>query len=92
MQENYAPTSLVACIAGLGQVALKKGDLELAGLLWGAVLAHAEHLLGFEGKRWVVDVRTETRPEFLAALERGRELELRDAAVIALVQTGPDAS
>ena len=41
-------------------------------------------MLGPRAQRWRDELRAETRPEFLAAVVRGRELELWDAAALAL--------
>jgi predicted ATPase/class 3 adenylate cyclase len=73
-------------IAGLARVAHARGELEQAGMLWGAVNAEAAALPRWPAERGrrggeLVD---ESRPEFLAACERGRELDLWDAAAIAL--------
>jgi hypothetical protein len=59
-------------------------NFELAGLLWGAVLAHGEGRLGTYAVQWGDELRKETRPTFLAAVARGRELELWEAAAVAL--------
>jgi predicted ATPase len=71
-------------VAGLARVALARGDLERAGLLWGAVSGQGERRLGIYARRWGDDLRKETRTAFLAAFARGRELELWEAAAVAL--------
>ena len=71
-------------MAGLAQVALAREDLDRAGVLWGAVSAHDERMWGVHAIRGAEEMREETRPEFLAAFDRGRELELWDAVAIAL--------
>jgi tetratricopeptide (TPR) repeat protein len=73
-------------IAGLARVALARGELEHAGLLWGAVNAEAAALPRWpaERERRGGELVDESRPEFLAACERGHELDLWDAAAIAL--------
>lgn len=83
-QENRLWT--VYTLAGLAQAALARADLERAGLLWGTADAEASRLPSWEGER---DRRAgaltqEERPEFLAGVERGRELDLWDVAAIAL--------
>ena len=83
-REHAAPTSITT-IAGLAQVALERNDLERAGLLWGAVLEHGAHRLGMPAAQWREQLRKETRPPFLAAVARGRELELWAAAAVALL-------
>ncbi len=73
-------------LAGLAQLALVRDDLERAGLLWGAADAEGERL-----PRWP-DERTrragalvdEEREQFAHARDRGRALDLWDAAAIAL--------
>jgi hypothetical protein len=69
---------------GLARVALAKGDLETSGLLWGAVPAQGEHGAGTTSIRWREELRRESRPAFLAAVARGRKLDLWDSAKIAL--------
>jgi len=83
-QENRLWTGYT--LAGLAQVALAREDLELAGLLWGAVDAEAAHLPSWEGERAKRGgaLVHEDRPEFAAALTRGRELDLWDATAIGL--------
>jgi ATP/maltotriose-dependent transcriptional regulator MalT len=83
-QENRLWT--LYTLAGLAQVALARGDLERAGLLWGAAEKEAESL-----PRWA-DERArrggalveESRGSFADARERGRALDLWDAAALAL--------
>lgn len=77
-------------LAGLGQLALARGDLERAGLLWGAADAEGERLPRWPDER---DRRAgalvgEERGSFVRARERGRGLDLWDAAAVAL---GEDA-
>ena len=75
-------------LAGLGQVALARGDLERAGLLWGAAEKEGESL-----PRWPAErarrggaLLEEGREPFVDAQARGRELDLWDAAEIALAE------
>ena len=77
-------------IAGLAQVAHARGELERAGVLWGAAEREAERLPRWPGERArrggsLVD---ETHPRFAVAFEGGRELELWDAVAIALGEEG----
>jgi predicted ATPase len=81
--EHAGPTTL-GTVAGLAQIAHARGDLGRAGLLWGAVSVHDERKWGFHAMRAAQAMQDEARPEFLAAFGRGRELDLRDAAAIAL--------
>jgi predicted ATPase/class 3 adenylate cyclase len=82
-QEHAVPTGL-GTVAGLARIALERGDLDRAGILWGAVSVHDQRQLGMHAIRWAEEMRNETRPVFQAAFERGKELELWDAAAIAL--------
>jgi predicted ATPase/class 3 adenylate cyclase len=73
-------------LAGLAQVALARGDLEEAGLLWGAAEKEGEAL-----PRWAAErerrggaLVEERRAPFGAARERGHTLDLWDAVEIAL--------
>lgn len=73
-------------VTGLAQLALARGDLERAGLLWGAADAEGERLPRWPDER---DRRSgalvdEERESFVRARERGRGLELWTAAAIAL--------
>ena len=81
-------------LGGLAQVLLARGELERAGMLWGATEAEGERVPGWEvrGRRWGGDLVDEDRPEFLAAVARGRELDLWDAVAIALEQEPVGAS
>jgi predicted ATPase/class 3 adenylate cyclase len=86
--EHAVPTTL-GTVAGLAQVALARGDVERAGVLWGAVSAHDERMWGVHAIRGAEDMQKERRPAFLDALDRGRELELWDAVAIALGELEP---
>jgi hypothetical protein len=73
-------------LAGLAQAALGRGDLERAGLLWGAAQKEAESV-----PRWTEErarrggaLLEEDGEPFTSAVERGRELDLWDAAALAL--------
>ncbi|HEU5245063.1 MAG TPA: hypothetical protein VFU33_11735 [Gaiellaceae bacterium] len=72
-------------LAGLAQVALARGELERAGLLWGAAEKEAESLprWSHERARRIGALVDEDREPVLAARERGRELDLWEAAEIA---------
>ena len=75
----------------LARAALERGELERAGTLWGAVeaeTARAPHQ-GWEtgGRaRYAGPLLDESREEFVTARERAQELELWDAAAIALAE------
>ena len=85
-QAEYAVPTALGTVAGLAQVALARGKFERAGVLWGAVLRHDERMWGVHATRGAEEMRTEKRPEFLAAFERGLELELWDAVAVALAE------
>lgn len=88
-QAEHAIPTAIGTVAGLAQVAHARGDLDRAGVLWGAVAAHDERQWGVHAIRGADEMRKETRPVFLAALERGRKLELWDAVAIALGELEP---
>ena len=73
-------------LAGLGQVALARGDLGRAGVLCGAVENEATRVPRWESERArrAGSLLAESRPAFSSARERGRQLDLWDAAAIAL--------
>jgi predicted ATPase/class 3 adenylate cyclase len=83
-QENRLWT--LYTLAGLAQVALARGDLERAGLLWGAAEKEAESLPRWpdERARRIGALVDEDREPVVAARDRGRTLDLWDAAAIAL--------
>jgi predicted ATPase/class 3 adenylate cyclase len=73
-------------IAGLAQVALGRGDLERAGVLWGAAEAEGGRLPRWPNERTrrggaLLD---QDDPDFTAAYETGRLLDIWDAAAAAL--------
>ena len=78
-------------IVGLAAVALERGDLERAGVLWGAVATDARGM-GPLTARWAGELRLReaTQPAILDAVERGRGLQLADVAAIAL--GGPEVA
>jgi hypothetical protein len=79
-------------LAGLAQVALGRGDLERAGLLWGAAEKEGENLPRWpdERARRGGALVEEDRQPVVAARERGRALDLWDAAEIALAAAMED--
>ena len=81
----------VHTLSGLAQVALARGELRRAGILWGAAEAEAHRHpgLGFPARPGSNIARggalaEENRPEFVGAVAAGTQLELWDAAAIAL--------
>jgi tetratricopeptide (TPR) repeat protein len=73
-------------IAGLAQVALARGDLERAGLLWGAAEGEGRRV-----PRWLHErvkrgggLVEQTTATFATARENGRKLDIWDAATVAL--------
>ena len=81
-------------LAGLAQVALARGELERAGLLWGAAEAEAESLPRWaeERSRRAGALLEEDREPFAEARDRGRVLNLWDAAAVALGDEPPGSS
>jgi predicted ATPase len=77
-------------LAGLAQVALARGNLEQAGLLWGAAEKEAESLPRWpdEHARRIGALAEEERESVVAARERGRGLDLWEAVEIALGDAG----
>jgi hypothetical protein len=73
-------------LAGLAQVALARGDLERAGLLWGAAEKEGETFPPWPDERAhrLGALVEEEREPVLAARERGRALDLWDAVELAL--------
>jgi predicted ATPase/class 3 adenylate cyclase len=73
-------------IAGLAQVALARGDLERAGILWGAAEAEGGRLPRWpnERARRGGALLDEKDPDFAAAYETGGLLDIWDAAEVAL--------
>ncbi len=90
LEYEHSATTVVATLTGLARVALRRGDLERAGLLWGAVLRHGETLLGPRFRERAAELDEEDDPTFGSAVARGRELDLRDAVELATTsQTVP---
>jgi predicted ATPase/class 3 adenylate cyclase len=77
-------------LAGLAQVALARGDLERAGLLWGAAETEGERLPRWNDERGRRGgaLLENARETFADARGRGRELDLWDAARIAFRDAG----
>jgi predicted ATPase/class 3 adenylate cyclase len=73
-------------LAGLAQVALARGELAQAGLLWGAADREAERLPRWpdERARRGGPLVAEERSDFTTAYAAGRALDLWDAVAIAL--------
>jgi len=78
-------------LAGLAQVALARGNLEEAGVLWGAVEAEGQRLPRWPDERALRAgaLLEERREQFLAAQRTGGELDLWDAAAHALGEDAP---
>jgi predicted ATPase/class 3 adenylate cyclase len=89
LEEEHAAPTAITNVAGLARIALARDDLELAGVLWGAVSRQGEEKFGIQMRRWADALREERRPAFLAAVARGRELDLWDAAALALGEEKP---
>jgi len=81
----------VHTLSGFAQLALVRGDLRRAGILWGAAEAEAARYLGLgfpargvSGPGRGGALPDETRPEFLAAVGAGEQLDVWEAVAIAL--------
>lgn len=75
-------------MGALARAALARGEIERAGLVWGAIQAETLRVpygtwLAQQSER-AGELLGESAPEFLAAVEQGRQLDLWDAAAIAL--------
>jgi predicted ATPase/class 3 adenylate cyclase len=88
-QENRLWT--VYTLAGLAQAAHARDELDRAGLLWGAAEREARQYPSWDGERARRGevLLEEQRPAFGAAYARGLELDLWDAAAIALGEAEP---
>ena len=76
----------VNALGTVGQVALARGEVDRAGLLWGAMSAEGERSPSWHVRRdsWAGVLLSEDRPEFAMAAAQGRELDLWDAVAIAI--------
>jgi predicted ATPase len=83
-QENrlWAASALIR----LASVALARRELEQAGLFWGAAEAHVDRARQSARHETLMN---EDDPEFLAARERGKQLDLWDAVAVALGELEP---
>jgi predicted ATPase/class 3 adenylate cyclase len=79
----------VNALGTVGQVALARGEVERAGLLWGAMSAEGERSPSWYVRRdsWAGALLSEDRPEFTMAAAQGRELDLWDAVAIAMEES-----
>ena len=80
-------------LTALARVALERGDLRRAGLLWGAVEAEHEQA---PNRRWqrrraerAGPLLVAAHPEFVSGMREGRQLEFWDAVAIALGELEP---
>ena len=80
-------------LTALARIALARGDRRSAGLLWGAVDAELERMPGVARRSWLASragsLPNEADPNFLAALDEGRGIDLWDAVAIALGENEP---
>ena len=76
----------VNALGTVGQVALARGEVGHAGLLWGAMSAEGERSPSWHirSDSWAGALPGEDRPEFAVAAARGRELDLWDVVAIAI--------
>jgi predicted ATPase/DNA-binding SARP family transcriptional activator len=96
VEEEYG-LSAVYALVGLARVALARAEFERAGLLWGAVSQPTERFWKGSAIRaaipWRADLNKEAEPGFLEAAAQGRELDVWEAAAIALGdETAPSAT
>jgi ATP/maltotriose-dependent transcriptional regulator MalT len=93
MRTNENRLGVFLPLTAIARVALARGDVERAGTLWGALEAeHARtrHRI-WEQRRpqRAGPLLSEGDPRFVAAVERGRELDLWDAVAMALDELEP---
>jgi tetratricopeptide (TPR) repeat protein len=81
----------VTVLGAVGQVALARGDLARAGMLWGAMSAEGERQPLWDARqaRWAGALTHESRHEFVEAARRARSLDLWEAVAIALDECEP---
>jgi predicted ATPase/class 3 adenylate cyclase len=84
--QDESGVSMLVCVAGLARVAHAWGKLERAGTLWGACTAEGERMPGWHERKVILaaELLDETADGFVAAVERGRALDFREALAIAL--------
>lgn len=72
-------------ISRLAQAAFARGEVERAGVMWGAAESELTRTPTRDDLEWFGGgLVTETNPAFTAAADRGRRLTLWDAAAVAL--------
>jgi predicted ATPase/class 3 adenylate cyclase len=84
--EEESGLATLSILAQLARVARAEGDLGRAGKLWGAVSREGEARAGWGERRpnYGAELLDDRAPDFLAAVEQGRRLELWDAVAMAL--------
>jgi hypothetical protein len=98
-RDHENPIRSAGAVSSLAQVALARRELERAGLLWGWAEAELTGMMAAEAALTGMMARddlelyepllTELDPAFVTAAERGRHLDLWDAAAIALGELEP---
>ena len=93
LRPNEGPADAFMPLTALARASLARGERRHAGLLWGAVEAERERGPHYAWERRRAEragpLLHETSPEFVAGVQAGRQLEVWDAATIAL---GEDAN
>ena len=88
-REHENPMRSAGAVSSIAQVALARRDLERAGLLWGWAEAELSELTIRDDFELYEPLLTELDPAFVTAVQRGRHLDLWDAAAIALGELEP---
>jgi predicted ATPase/class 3 adenylate cyclase len=83
--EHAVPTMRGAMVT-LASAAVVVGRLVPAGILWGAIERYGTDGFGPLTRGRAESLECESRPPFLEGVKRGRELEVWDAAAIALAE------
>ena len=88
-RDHENPIRSAGAVSSIAQVALARRELERAGLLWGWAEAELTGLMGSDDVELYEPLLTELDPAFVSAVRRGRDLDLWDAAAIALGEVEP---
>ncbi|HEY5872929.1 MAG TPA: adenylate/guanylate cyclase domain-containing protein [Gaiellaceae bacterium] len=88
-REHENPIRSAGAVASIAQVALARRELERAGLLWGWAEAELTGIMADDDLELYEPLLTELDAVFASAVERGRHLDLWDAATLALGELEP---
>ena len=88
-REHENPIRSAGAVSSIAQVALARRELERAGLLWGWAEAELTGMMASDDFELYEPLFTELNPAFVTAVRRGRDLDLWDAAAIALGELEP---